>query len=372
MRIGLDFTSNVSEEQILTLKALCNMDDSNKYVVLKYTTRRNKKIEALAPAVSLFNDPEQQKPHWISKEVFMPFAMAGNDIDIFYSPVFSLSLRQPVKTVISIPDPGEIIFPDEKPRGIENRIRFFTKVSAAKKANRITTNSDFSKRCIASSLNIDPDKIHCTRNSVSKQFCPVYSEERIAGIKKKFNINSPYFICSVNFRKRDNLKEFLDIFTGFISQRNHCLLVMEGDLQEKQMLLLDRVQIKDRIIFAGKVENEDLSLLYNGAIAFISASLCEFDALAEQKAMSCGIPVITYNNSCFPEIIGHAGILIKDHDTHSFIMAMRDAKDNQNLRLKIRALSIQQANSNTAEKAAKSLLSVFERTFKEEYRPDEK
>jgi len=128
----------------------------------------------------------------------------------------------------------------------------------------------------------------------------------------------------------------------------------------------------NKIIFAGKMEDEDLAILLNGASAFVSASLFETWCEGAQKAVSCGIPVIAFNNSSFSELLLTTGILIKENDHNSFIRAMRAVKINENLRIRARALGIQQSNRFTIDKALSALDGIMIEISKEKYIPDEK
>lgn len=50
------------------------------------------------------------------------------------------------------------------------------------------------------------------------------------------------------------------------------------------------------------------------------------------EAMSCGIPVITADNSSLPEVVGNAGILIKSTDEKGITSAMQKLMTDTPLR----------------------------------------
>jgi len=74
--------------------------------------------------------------------------------------------------------------------------------------------------------------------------------------------------------------------------------------------------------------NTDLPAIYNGAKAFIYASLRESFGIPLQEGMACGTPVISSNTSAIPEIAGPEAILINPYNeteiTEQLIKIERD------------------------------------------------
>ena len=65
--------------------------------------------------------------------------------------------------------------------------------------------------------------------------------------------------------------------------------------------------VRDRIIFAGYVDDADLAPLYSGALAFVFPSLYEGFGLPPLEAMACGTPVLASTAGSLPEVVGDAG-----------------------------------------------------------------
>jgi glycosyltransferase involved in cell wall biosynthesis len=78
-------------------------------------------------------------------------------------------------------------------------------------------------------------------------------------------------------------------------------LVLVGGEGWKYEGVLDAIQeaeaVRERIIVAGYVRNEDLAALYSGALAFVYPSFYEGFGLPVLEAMQCGAPVIASNTS---------------------------------------------------------------------------
>jgi glycosyltransferase involved in cell wall biosynthesis len=73
---------------------------------------------------------------------------------------------------------------------------------------------------------------------------------------------------------------------------------------------LDALGLRPRVRLLGYVPRADLPGLYAAAGAFVYPSLYEGFGLPVLEAMACGVPVVTYNTSSLPEVVGDAAILL--------------------------------------------------------------
>src|SRR5207245_1859141 len=67
--------------------------------------------------------------------------------------------------------------------------------------------------------------------------------------------------------------------------------------------------VADRVIFPGRVEDQDLPALYSGAALYALPSLEEGFGATVLEAMACGAPVVASNRAALPEVVADAGLL---------------------------------------------------------------
>jgi glycosyltransferase involved in cell wall biosynthesis len=102
-------------------------------------------------------------------------------------------------------------------------------------------------------------------------------------------------------------------------------------------------KVKEKIIFTGYVEDDDLPFLYSGARCFCYMSIYEGFGLPPLEAMQCGTPVITSNTSSLPEVVGDAGIMLDPHDVEGLVDAFNRVLNNETLRNEMIAKGLEQA-----------------------------
>ena len=85
---------------------------------------------------------------------------------------------------------------------------------------------------------------------------------------------------------------------------------------------------EDGLAWLGYVPDEQLASLYRGASALVYPSRFEGFGLPIVEAMACGAPVVASNTSCFPEVVGNAGVLLDPRDVQSWADAFRQLLGN--------------------------------------------
>lgn len=370
MKIGYDLIGADDRTSIEIIRSHCEKDLSDQHIIFSRSSRNGRILRM--PFSSSGFDGSFPGGSWITEQLTLPFLIFDEGIDIFYSPSLKLPLRQPCKTIATINDAAPFLFPDEKTGGLENLLKQHITRAAARKANRIITSSHLCAKYLAESFKTGTDRISVVPPVVLKCYSPVFNYDKIEKEKEKHEIDFPYFIYSGSFKKRNNIKELLDLFRRYLYLKSDSGLVLVGPVDDEQKAFISGSVLSKRVVFIDKLPDEELALLFNGAAAFITASLFESCCNDALNACACGIPVIAYNNSSFPEILKNTAILVNAGDKNFFVKAMRDAKENQNLRLKMRALGIQHAKLFTPEKSAKALKAVFEEVRTEAYLPDAK
>jgi glycosyltransferase involved in cell wall biosynthesis len=105
----------------------------------------------------------------------------------------------------------------------------------------------------------------------------------------------------------------------------------------------------------GRVSDEELARLYQGASAFVDPTLYEGFGYGVLEAMACGAPVVASNVTSVPEVVGDAGLLCNPSRPAEFAAALRRVLDDASLAADLRERGLARAASFTWEQTAAGL-----------------
>ncbi|MFA7319698.1 MAG: glycosyltransferase family 1 protein [Parcubacteria group bacterium] len=117
---------------------------------------------------------------------------------------------------------------------------------------------------------------------------------------------------------------------------------------------------RKKIKMIRSVPSGDKPYLYNLATLFVYPSFFEGFGFPPLEAMSCGVPVITSNNSSLPEITADAAILIDPDRPDELYRAMREILSDNNLRKLLVVKGLEKSKEFTWTAAARKTLRVFD------------
>jgi glycosyltransferase involved in cell wall biosynthesis len=159
-------------------------------------------------------------------------------------------------------------------------------------------------------------------------------------VKLKHNRNAPYLvIAGKDFTKEDDSKaiKFMD--------RIKCL------------------GLKEYVIFTGFYEDKYAKPLLENAISFIHLSLYEGFGISVLEAMRAEVPVIVHKGSCYPEVVGNAGILVDGNNPKQVGDAMFKVFIKQDFREEIVVKGRKRIQDFDWEITVKQTVNVFEKLF---------
>ena len=205
----------------------------------------------------------------------------------------------------------------------------------AKKATRIATVSEFSKKDIVDLYGVSPDKIDVVYNGAKEVYQPATEETR-RSIKDKYSSGKEYFIYVGSIHPRKNIGRLLLAFEQY-KEKTHSdfklLLIGRKAWDFAEVEIIHReMKWKDDVHFLGHIPPDELGPLTASAFAMVYVSLFEGFGIPIVEAMSCGVPVITSNTSSMPEAAGDAALLVNPLLVDETAAAMQKISADANLR----------------------------------------
>ena len=248
--------------------------------------------------------------YFIYLEFIVPFVLKKIKPDVFVSAEGFLSLNSSYKQLPVIYDLNFEHFPENL--AFKNRIyfKFFFK-RFAKKANRIATISEYSKKDIIDFYGIPENKIDNVSCGINSDFKSLTTEEKLIA-KNKFSEGKPYFFFIGSVHPRKNVNRLLQAFIKFKEKTDSDFnLVIGGSMMWNNTDIIktyESSKYKNNIKFVGRLSNEDLKLALGAAYALAFVPVFEGFGLPIVEAFEANVPVLTSNVTSLPEVAGDAAI----------------------------------------------------------------
>jgi glycosyltransferase involved in cell wall biosynthesis len=171
----------------------------------------------------------------------------------------------------------------------------------------------------------------------------------------------PYVLYVGTIEPRKNVDTLLDAWNSFRLRHDFDLVVVgsSGWGSEKTMTrLASRPQ---GVRYLGYVPEDELPGLTAGATAFLYPSLYEGFGFPVAQAMAAGVPVITSNTSCLPEVAGEGALLVDPRSPAEIQAALEKLLTSQSLRDQLRTAGIASARRYRWDACACQSLEFFRR-----------
>lgn len=174
--------------------------------------------------------------------------------------------------------------------------------------------------------------------------------------------NIPYTKYIVFVGARDGYKNF-NLATKAIAKSNYNLVIVGNPLNKKEKKELDSILNPKRYYCTGRVSNQELNIIYNNAFALLYPSSYEGFGIPVLEAQKAGCPVIAYNASSIPEIIGNTPLLLQELSAKEIIRCF-NILENETLRNNIIMNGLENAKRFTWDKMYEQICDIYNEIIK--------
>lgn len=242
-------------------------------------------------------------------------------------------------------------------------VRFYSALvpRLARRAARVVTVSDFSRRRLAAAVGLPESAIDVVPNGISDQFRP-YPAAAVAATRAALGLPDRYVLLQATADRRKNLRGALDAWRLAVGSVDPALhLVVCGNLGRQHVFgALDVDMSAPRMTATGYVPEEHMGPLLSGAELFLFPSLYEGFGLPVVEAMAAGVPVITGDRTALPEVAGDAAVLVDASDPAAIARAIVDVAGDEGLRAELRARGIARSRSFSWDASARAYQAIFD------------
>lgn len=183
------------------------------------------------------------------------------------------------------------------------------------KADILFTNSEAESEKLAKSFEIDLEKFHKTRNSITEDYL---SDGDPNIFRDKFGIRGDFVLSVGNIDRRKNTKALVEA----CSELNLKLVVI-GAIRDHEYFK-EFENHSSKVLFLGPITSPDLiKSAYRACTVFALPSLCETPGIAALEAASQGARIVITNQGPTAEYFGRHAIYVDPRDMNSIVEGVR-------------------------------------------------
>jgi glycosyltransferase involved in cell wall biosynthesis len=257
--------------------------------------------------------------------------------DVVHSPALAPPWRSRHPWVQTLHDVIPLVLAD--PELEVERQRWRRHAPRLRRASRIIAVSRHSADVGIRVLGLDPSRVEVIHHGVDPRFQP----------PSQARAREPRLLLVSEYSRRKGYPEAMALIGRLKEAGYPHRLRITGRIapwvRPALDALLSSAPAPDRVELAGFVE--DLVAEYQRAQVLVISSRYEGFGFPAIEAMACGTPVVAFDNSALPEVLGDAGLLVPDGDVAALTRAARSLLDDGERWAELSARGLERVRSFT-------------------------
>lgn len=376
MRIGIDVRlwneTGVGRYSRNLVRYLVLQDTKNEYVLFaKSDTSKEIKKEIPRHWKIVTTDIRW---HSLQEQLFFPSILNKEQLDVVHFTYFSVPIFYSKPFVVTIHDLILHHFPTGEASTLLTPL-YYTKWlgyrfiidQTIKKAKKIITVSQATKKEITDHFSINSQLIHVTYEGVDEKISNLKSNRDLRyqiSNKPEINalINQKYFLYVGNAYPHKNIEFLIEAYQQIAGTATKLVFVGKEDYFYKKLKKsIQQKELTKSIIFLDQVSDQELSWLYQHTLALVAPSKMEGFGLPLIEAMAHDCLVVASDIPVFKEICQDAALYFSLDNAKSLSTIMQEIiQKPQSFFAQYTKKGKEQAKIFSWEKMAKETLSIYE------------
>lgn len=233
------------------------------------------------------------------------------------------------------------------------------------RADVIIAVSEFSKKEILHYFPNCEDKIKVIYNGVDlNRFNTNIDKNSQILVQNKYKIEENYLLYLGTIEPRKNIERLIESYYLVNKESSDTPKIVlaggKGWMYDNIFKKVDDLKLKDKVIFIGYIEDEDVPALIKGAMIFLFPSIYEGFGMPPLEAMACGTPVLTSNISSLPEVVGDSGVLVDPFSKESIKDGILRMLNDDNLRQELSIKGQERAKLFSWTRVTEKLYNIYQ------------
>jgi len=280
--------------------------------------------------------------------------------DLVHGLAYALPLAWYGPAVVTVYDLSFLRFPETMRRASRLYLAAITRLSS-RRARRVVTISECSKRDIVRLLGVPADRVDVAYPAVDERYQPL-PLETVAAFRQAKSLPETFVFSVGTLEPRKNVHGLLSAYAQLDTPRPPLYIAGGAGWRYTPIYdLVQRLRLERDVRFLGFVPEGELPLWYACARLFIFPSLFEGFGLPVLEAMASGTPVIASNAASLPEVGGKAVSLVPPNDAARLAREMQTLLASPAQRTAMRAAGRIQASRFTWAAMADQTVQCYNR-----------
>ena len=339
------------------IKNLEKTDSNNLYVIILAKNNFDEYIPRNRNFKKILAD---YKIYGFKEQFFLPGLINKHKPDLVHFPHFNAPLFFGGRFVVTIHDLIISHHPTTRASTLDPftywlKILLYRLVisHAVKKSWKIVTVSQYTKKDIMDHFKTDPEKI-----SVIYEGADLPKTIENKKVLEELGITKDFLLYVGSAYPHKNLE---NLILAFQKMNSDCQLVLVGKKNRFYQELEDNIpdNLKSRIILTDYLPDEKLASLYQSAKLYVFPSLIEGFGLPPLEAQSYGLPVVSSNATCLPEILGESAMYFNPNNIEDMAGKMDLVLKDESLRQELREKGYGNLKRFSWKKTALQTLEIY-------------
>lgn len=292
-----------------------------------------------------------------------PSILKKHKVDLLHAPNFVPPLYSGPPAVSTFHDVGYLRYPHTH-HGIYAALFPGFANAAVEKSRRIIVPSESSRDEMIHFYPRAKNKLRVVYMAAREEFRPIDDENFLNRIAKKYSLPEKYILCVGTLEPRKNLERFFAAFKRYYDKKpdSDLHLVLSGKTWVRHRQFLEtrkKSGLENRIILTGYIPQEEITAVYNLALALAFPSYYEGFGIPAVEAMRCGLPVISSNAFSLPEILQDAAVYFDPFEIDQMVDAIIIISEDRELRIELTRLGLKRAENFSWENTAKLTEEIY-------------
>ena len=296
---------------------------------------------------------------YIFEQVLLPRSLGKEKVDLYHAAGnLGVPLLCPCPSVLTVHDLIPLLYKDyfsfSKFKYLSKASYFLRTVSSIVKANKIITDSEFTKNCLIKMFKVPCKKIQVINLGIKE-------------IKKKTKLpkgvtKNGYILNCGGIDIRKNLERQIEAFAKISPLFPKLKLVITGEnrfLKPKLVAFARKLKIDSKVDFPGYLDEATLWTLGRNASCICAPSEIEGFGFPVLQGFAGGVPVVAANSSSIPEIAGNSAILVDPYNVLDIARGIKKVLIDNHLRIKLIQRGAKQLKKFSWERTINETIEIY-------------